>query len=226
MVEARTWVLGRAAFLAPASISEETKASRLKVLPASSFFGASLWTRQPRFLQEAISVTRQSQVCATIAVPGIRWWQKVGAPNMRDINSTHEFLDCLNSAGEKLVVVEFFSPWCGTCKSLYPKLCQIAGDNPDIEFLKVNIEENRTMCKSLKVHVLPLFHFYRGAEGRLTTFSCSLTKVQKLRDAIAKHNTDRCTIGPTLGLEGRIKLLGLPISMPTPAPAPAGYRIQ
>ena len=56
------------------------------------------------------------------------------------------------------------------------------------------------MCKSLGIKVLPYFHFYRGAEGRLEAFSCSLSKLQKLRDAIAQHNTDRCSIGPPVGV--------------------------
>lgn len=140
---------------------------------------------------------------------GSAWWQKGNEPNMRDIHSTQEFLDALSDAGEKLVVVEFFASWCGSCKALFPKLCQIAAEHPEIEFLKVNFDENKTMCKSLNVKVLPFFHFYRGADGQLDSFSCSLTKLGKLKDAISKHNTDRCSIGPPLGLGEHTNLLGL-----------------
>lgn len=35
------------------------------------------------------------------------------------------------------------------------------------------------MCKSMNVKVLPYFHFYRGADGQLESFSCSLAKVGK-----------------------------------------------
>jgi thiol-disulfide isomerase/thioredoxin len=38
----------------------------------------------------------------------------------------------------KLVVVNFFAPECYACKSMQPKLRQIARDNPDALFLKVN----------------------------------------------------------------------------------------
>lgn len=47
-------------------------------------------------------------------------------------------------------------------------------------FLKVNFDENKPMCKSLNVKVLPYFHFYRGADGQLESFSCSLAKVSEL----------------------------------------------
>lgn len=131
---------------------------------------------------------------------GVKWWEKDGGPNFRDVHSTQEFVDALANAGEKLVVVEFYASWCGSCRALYPKLCKLAAEHLDVEFMKVNFEENKPMCKSLNIKVLPYFHFYRGAEGRLDAFSCSLAKLQKLRDAIALHNTDRCSIGPPIGV--------------------------
>lgn len=130
---------------------------------------------------------------------GVAWWEKDGGPNFHDVHSTQEFVDALSNAGDKLVVAEFYASWCGSCRALYPKLCKLAAAHPDVQFLKVNFEHNKPMCKCLNIKVLPFFHLYRGAEGRLDAFSCSLSKLQKLRDAIALHNTDRCSIGPPLG---------------------------
>lgn len=59
------------------------------------------------------------------------------------------------------------------------QLCRTAEEHQDIIFLKVNFDENKPMCKSLNVKVLPYFHFYRGADGQLESFSCSLAKVSK-----------------------------------------------
>jgi hypothetical protein len=58
-----------------------------------------------------------------------------------------------------------------------PQLCRTAEEHPEILFLKVNFNENKPMCRSLNVKVLPYFHFYRGAHGQLESFSCSLVKV-------------------------------------------------
>lgn len=129
----------------------------------------------------------------------VKWWEKDGGANFRDVHSTQEFVDALAGAGDKLVVADFYAPWCGSCRALYPKLCKLAKEHPDVEFIKVNFEENKPMCKSLNIKVLPYFHLYRGAEGRVEDFSCSLSKLQKLRDAIALHNTERCSIGPPVG---------------------------
>ncbi|KAJ4959223.1 hypothetical protein NE237_026334 [Protea cynaroides] len=130
-----------------------------------------------------------------------KWWEKNAGPNMIDVHSTEEFLRALSEAGEKLVIVEFYGTWCASCRALFPKLCKIAEEHRDILFLKVNFDENKPMCKSLNVKVLPYFHFYRGADGKLESFSCSLAKFQKIKDAIATHNTDRCSIGPPKGIE-------------------------
>lgn len=46
------------------------------------------------------------------------------------------------------------------------------------------------MCKSLGVKMLPYFHLYRGQRGKLSQFTASISKVQRLRDAIAKNTGD------------------------------------
>ncbi|KAF2583699.1 hypothetical protein F2Q70_00034341 [Brassica cretica] len=148
-----------------------------------------------------------------------KWWERNAGPNMVDIHSTEEFLKALSEAGERLVIVEFYGTWCASCRALFPKLCKTAVEHPDILFLKVNFDENKPMCKSLNVKVLPYFHFYRGSDGQLESFSCSLAKFQKIKDAIRLHNTDRCSIGPAKGPEG-FTLESL--SVQTNAAKPAG----
>eukprot|EP01018_Ginkgo_biloba_P038462 Gb_00717 [translate_table: standard] len=137
-----------------------------------------------------------------------RWWEKGVHPNMKEVHSTQELIDSLLTAGDKLVVVDFYSPWCGACRSLHPKICQLAETNPDVEFVKVNYEDNKSMCYSLNIHVLPFFQFYRGAEGRVCSFSCTNATIKKFKDALAKHNTARCSLGPPKGL-GERELLAL-----------------
>ncbi|KAJ0724146.1 putative protein disulfide-isomerase [Helianthus annuus] len=156
----------------------------------SSLFGVNHRKQSLQFkIQATITETEQP-----------KWWEKNAGPNMIDIHSTHEFLHALSEAGDKLVIVEFYGTWCASCRALFPKLCRTAQEHPEILFLKVNFDENKPMCKNLNVKVLPYFHFYRGADGQLESFSCSLAKFQKIKDAIQKHNTDRCSIGPNIGV--------------------------
>ncbi|KAK7396038.1 hypothetical protein VNO78_16738 [Psophocarpus tetragonolobus] len=137
-----------------------------------------------------------------------KWWEKGLQPNMKEVTSAEDLVESLLNAGDKLVVVDFFSPGCGGCKALHPKICQFAEKNPDVQFLQVNYEEHKSMCYSLNVHVLPFFRFYRGSHGRLCSFSCTNATIKKFKDALAKHTPDRCSLGPTKGLEEK-ELLAL-----------------
>ncbi|KAG7018175.1 Thioredoxin-like 1-1, chloroplastic [Cucurbita argyrosperma subsp. argyrosperma] len=156
---------------------------------------------------EARDISRNSVSPTRSSTSGFRvpkaqkWWDKGLQPNMKDVTGAQDFVDSLLSAGDKLVIVIFFSPGCGGCKALHPKMCQFAEMYPDIQFLQVNYEEHKSMCYSLGVHVLPFFRFYRGAQGRLCSFSCTNATIKKFKDALAKHNTERCSLGPTQGLE-------------------------
>ena len=51
-----------------------------------------------------------------------KWWEKGIQPNMREVTSAQDLVDSLLNAGDKLVVVDFFSPGCGGCKALHPKV--------------------------------------------------------------------------------------------------------
>ncbi|KAL8130203.1 hypothetical protein V2J09_019358 [Rumex salicifolius] len=130
-----------------------------------------------------------------------KWWEKGLQSNMKEIQSAQDLVDSLQNAGDNLVVVDFFSPGCGGCKALHPKICQLAEMNTNVQFLQVNYEQHKSMCYSLGVHVLPFFRFYRGAAGRVTSFSCTNATIKKFKDALAKHNTERCSLGPAKGLE-------------------------
>ncbi|EEF48055.1 thioredoxin-like 2, chloroplastic [Ricinus communis] len=171
----------------------------------------------PRFSSMPRKQLLSFKVHATVAeTDQPKWWERNAGPNMIDIHSTQEFLSALSQAGDRLVIVEFYGTWCASCRALFPKLCRTAEEHPEILFLKVNFDENKPMCKSLNVKVLPYFHFYRGAHGQLESFSCSLAKFQKIKDAIALHSTTQSSSGPPKGI-GELTLES--VSAPTEKPA-------
>lgn len=147
-----------------------------------------------------LSVNAQASFCVSRSM---RWWEKTLKPNMIEIHSTQELVDALLNAGDRLVIIDFYSPGCGGCKALHPKICQLAEANQNAIFLKVNYEEHKPMCHSLNIHVLPFFRFYRGAEGRLCSFSCTNATIKKFKDALAKYGTAEKSsgVGAAKGLE-------------------------
>ncbi|KAK6925030.1 Thioredoxin domain [Dillenia turbinata] len=153
----------------------------------------------------------------------MRWWDKSLKPNMIEVHSAQHLVDSLLNAGDNLVIVDFYSPGCGGCKALHPKICQFAEMNPDALFLKVNYEELKPMCYALHVHVLPFFRFYRGAQGKVCSFSCTVATIKKFKDALAKYGGEKCSTGPAKGLD-ESELLKLAasgqISIDLPLPYP------
>ncbi|GMH21411.1 hypothetical protein Nepgr_023253 [Nepenthes gracilis] len=140
--------------------------------------------------QSSISVSRS-----------VRWWEKTLTHDMIEIYSAQELVDSLKNAGDRLVVIVFYSPGCGGCRALHPKICQLAESSTDAMFLKINYDELQPMCNALQIPVLPFFRLYRGAEGRLCSFSCTLATIKKLKDALAKYSAERCSLAPAKGLD-------------------------
>lgn len=66
-----------------------------------------------------------------------KWWEKGLQPNMKEIEGAGDLVESLLNAGDKLVVVEFFSPGCGGCKALHPKVT-----NPLIIFAFLDIHND------------------------------------------------------------------------------------
>lgn len=48
--------------------------------------------------------------------------------------------------------------------------------------------------------VLPYFHIYHGAEGRVAAFSCTVSKFQRMRDALEEFYTPICSLEQNPGL--------------------------
>ncbi|KAK4394553.1 Thioredoxin-like 1-2, chloroplastic [Sesamum angolense] len=163
-----------------------------------SVYGSSVLTVENRAKG---SFRAQPSLCRSTA---LRWWEKSLHPNMIEIQSAQELVISLLNAGDRLVVLDFYSPGCGGCKTLHPKICQLAEMNSNAIFLKVNYEQHKPMCYALHVHVLPFFRFYKGEDGRLCSFSCTNATIKKFKDALAKHGNDRSSSssigGPTKGL--------------------------
>ena len=65
----------------------------------------------------------------------------------------------------------------------------------EVLFVKVNYDQNKPLSRTLGVKVLPTFHMFRGPSGRVAEFSASLSKIQRLRDALDAHGAPRCIIG-------------------------------
>jgi thioredoxin 1 len=81
----------------------------------------------------------------------------------------------------KPVVVDFFATWCGPCKTLAPRLDQLAGEfGARIKFVAVNIDQAQELAAKLNVQGVPTLFFF-GADGKLADTSVGLVSADALR---------------------------------------------
>lgn len=66
---------------------------------------------------------------------------------------------------EKVVLVDFYAPWCGPCKRMQPMLEEISRQfEGKAKIVRINIDENKKLSKRLGIDEIPFFKLYRNGK--------------------------------------------------------------
>lgn len=59
------------------------------------------------------------------------------------------------------VVLDFWAPWCGPCRSFAPTYDKVSEDHDDIVFAKVNTEEAQDIARQFQIRSIPTLMIFR-----------------------------------------------------------------
>ena len=60
-----------------------------------------------------------------------------------------------------IVLIDFWAPWCGPCRSFAPTFEKVAEANPGIVFAKVNTEDEQEVAAQFNIRSIPTLAVFR-----------------------------------------------------------------
>ncbi|KAK4748733.1 hypothetical protein SAY87_015319 [Trapa incisa] len=75
------------------------------------------------------------------------------------------FWPIVKAAGDKIVVLDMYTQWCGPCKVMAPKVQELSKKYKDVIFLKLDCnQENKPLAKELGISVVPTFKIMKDGK--------------------------------------------------------------
>ena len=103
---------------------------------------------------------------------------------MKEINDASFNTEVLDS--EKVVVVDFWAPWCGPCKMLGPVLEEIDKEYGDkIKFVKVDVDQNPQVAGKYEIFSIPTIMIFK--QGAVADKQVGFVPKNVLEDKFKKY---------------------------------------
>lgn len=60
-----------------------------------------------------------------------------------------------------IVIIDFWAPWCGPCRTFSPIFDKVSDNHTDIVFAKVNTEEEQELAGHFQIRSIPTLMIFR-----------------------------------------------------------------
>ena len=87
------------------------------------------------------------------------------SPHIKDSGLATFAADVLEQSRSVPVIVDFWAPWCGPCKTLGPSLeAAVEAADGTVKLVKVNIDENPEIAQQLRIQSIPTVYAFRDGQ--------------------------------------------------------------